>query len=147
MESIRNLRDILGGVLDPDSSQLVLRSLKTLKLRVDYHNLAATKIAEFLVHHPRIKRVFYPGLECHPDHKIASEQMSGFGGVVSFELEADCQRTSNFVDNLQIPFIAPSLGCAESLVEQPMIMSYWKMDLERRKALGISDSLIRFQLV
>ena len=86
------------------------------------------------------------GLESHPDHEIAKKQMSGFGGVVSFEVVGDLVSTGNFIDRLKIPYIAPSLGGVESLIEQPAYVSYYDLTAEDRKAVGINDNLVRFAL-
>ncbi|HRF94117.1 MAG TPA: PLP-dependent transferase, partial [Aggregatilineales bacterium] len=96
--------------------------------------------------HPKIQRVWYPGLESHPDHTIAISQMEGFGGVVSFEVDGDLERTGRFIDAMQIPYIAASLGGVESLIEQPALMSYYEKTSEERLALGIKDNLVRFAL-
>ena len=133
----------LGAVVDPHCAYLLLRSLKTLALRVERQNANALSIARFLEDHPRIRRVYYPGLPSHPDHEIACQQMSGFGGVVSFELEADGDTTGRFVDNVRIPIIAPSFGGVESLIEQPTIVSYYDNDPETRLSWGIRDELVR----
>jgi cystathionine gamma-synthase len=93
-----------------------------------------------------VRHVHYPGLSSHPDYKIACEQMKGFGGVVSFEIDGDLQTTSTFIDRLQIPYIAPSLGGVETLIEQPALMSYYEMTAEERAAIGISDQLVRLSL-
>jgi cystathionine gamma-synthase len=103
-------------------------------------------VAEFLEAHPRIEKVWYPGLASHPDHEIAVEQMSGYGGVVSFLVKGDLHSTARFVDNMQIPYIAPSLGGVESLIEQPAIMSYYEKTTEEREELGIYDNLVRFAI-
>ena len=87
-----------------------------------------------------------PGLESHPDHEIAAAQMSGFGGVVSFEVAGDIKATSDFIDRLAIPYIAPSLGGTESLIEQPAYFSYYDLTSEERLAIGIKDNLVRFAL-
>ncbi len=91
-----------------------------------------------------IERVHYPALKSHPDHSIARRQMTGFGGVVSFEIRGTLETASKFVDALRIPYIAPSLGGAESLVEQPTVVSYWDQTPEQRTALGIKDNLVRY---
>jgi cystathionine gamma-synthase len=88
--------------------------------------------------------VHYPGLESHQDHAIAKAQMQGYGGVISFEVDGDMWRTAKFVDSVELPYIAPSLGGCESLIEQPTIVSYWDQGPEMRKKLGIKDNLIRF---
>ncbi|KAH8960198.1 hypothetical protein BDL97_06G120000 [Sphagnum fallax] len=141
---VRALHNILGGVLDPNAAYLILRGLKTLTIRVRQQNATALKLAQTLEAHPKVARVHYPGLESHPEHNIAKLQMSGFGGVVSFEIVGDLETTSRFIDGLRIPYIAPSLGGCESLVEQPTIISYWDQTPEERAKLGIKDNLVRF---
>jgi cystathionine gamma-synthase len=142
--ALRDARGILGGVSDPQNAFLLERGLKTLGVRVRQQNQTAQAVAEFLEGHPRIERVWYPGLPSHPDHVVAKAQMKGFGGVVSFEVAGDIATTSKFIDSLQIPYIAPSLGGIESLIEQPAIMSYYEKSREERLALGIKDNLVRF---
>ncbi|CAI5945095.1 unnamed protein product [Closterium sp. NIES-64] len=134
-----------GGVVDPHASYLILRGLKTLALRVRRQNETAMELALALSNHPKVLRVHYPGLPSHPEHQIALEQMhGGYGGVVSFEVDGNLERTSRFIDALDIPYIAPSLGGVESLVEQPTIISYWDYGPEERARLGIKDNLVRF---
>jgi cystathionine gamma-synthase len=142
--ALRDARGVLGGVADPQNAFLLERGIKTLGVRVRQQNQTAQAVAEFLEGHPRIERVWYPGLPSHPDHDIAKAQMKGFGGVVSLEVAGDMETTIKFVDSLQIPYIAPSLGGIESLVEQPAIMSYYEKSREERLALGIKDNLVRF---
>jgi len=141
---VRELRDVLGGVCDPHAAYLVGRGLKTLGLRVAQQNRSGLALARALEGHPRIARVWYPGLASHPHHAVASRLMIGFGGVVTFELNASLEETSKFVDALQIPRIAPSLGGVESLVEQPALMSFYELSPEQREAVGIRGSLVRF---
>ncbi len=143
ISAIREMRGVLGDVSDPQTAYLLLRGLKTLELRVQRQNETADKIAHFLAKHPAVRRVYYPGFISHPDYEVAIEQMSGFGGVVSFELEADLEGTGHFIDQLQIPYIGPSLGGVESLVEQVALVSYYELSSEERAAIGISDSLVR----
>jgi cystathionine gamma-synthase len=135
---------MIGAINDPHSAYLLLRGLKTLGLRVGRHNETAMQIAKFLDGHRRVSRVFYPGLPNHPDHSTAKQQMDGYGGVVSFELDADLKTTGAFVDALEIPYIGPSLGGVESLVIQVAQATYYELSSEERAALGISDSLVRF---
>ncbi|GBG64926.1 hypothetical protein CBR_g48674 [Chara braunii] len=99
---------------------------------------------KYLAGHNDILRVHYPGLESHPEHGIAVRQMDGFGGVVSFEINGDLKKTSQFIDNLKLPYIAPSLGGVESLVEQPTVISYWDQSPMERARLGIKDNLVRY---
>lgn len=146
IKALRDARGVLGGIVDPQNAYLLDRGIKTLGVRVHQQNQTALAVARILDDHPRIERVWYPGLESHPDYKIASEQMTGFGGVVSFELKGDLQTTSRFIDRLKIPYIAPSLGGVESLIEQPALMSYYEKTSEERLALGIKDNLVRFAI-
>jgi len=141
---VRDLRHVFGAVLDPHAAFLVLRGIKTLGLRVAQQNRTALALAELVESHPRVKRVWYPGLASHPNHAIAKQLMRGFGGVVTFELDADMAATGRFIDALQIPRIAPSLGGVESLVEQPALMSYFELTTEEREAVGMRDSLVRY---
>jgi cystathionine gamma-synthase len=117
-----------------------------LGVRVQQQNKTGQAVAEYLESHPKIARVWYPGLESHPDHDIAITQMQGFGGVVSFEVAGDLKFTSQFVDAVRIPYIAPSLGGVESLIEQPALMSYYEQTPEERLAVGIKDNLVRFSV-
>jgi plant cystathionine gamma-synthase len=144
IEKIRKLHGVLGGVVDPHASYLILRGVKTLALRVARSNETASAIARHLAQHPKIERVHYPGLESHREHAIAVRQMSGFGGVVSFEVRGSLESASKFIDALRIPYIAPSLGGVETLVEQPTVVSYWDKTPEERAALGIRDNLVRY---
>ena len=142
--ALRDARGVLGGIVDPQNAYLLERGLKTLGLRVRQQNETALAIARWLEQHPRIERVWYPGLPSHPDHEIARRQMSGFGGVVSFEVKGALEDASRFVDAMRIPYIAPSLGGVDSLVEQPALMSYFEKTTEERLELGIKDNLVRF---
>ena len=93
---------------------------------------------------PKIARVHYPGLKSHPDHEVAIKYMKGFGGVVSFEVDGDLWQTAKFIDSCRLPYIAPSLGGVESLIEQPTVVSYWDQGPEKRAEIGIKDNLVRF---
>ncbi|HXV37555.1 MAG TPA: aminotransferase class I/II-fold pyridoxal phosphate-dependent enzyme, partial [Myxococcota bacterium] len=143
IKPIREAAGVLGGVLDAHSAYLLLRGLKTLALRMERHNRNALEIAGWLERQPAVRRVWYPGLESHPDHATARRMLQGCGGVVSFELDADFEGACRFVDACRIPYIAPSLGGVESLIEMPALMSYWDLKPEQRLELGISDSLVR----
>ncbi len=143
IQLLREARGVLGGVVDPQNAYLLDRGIKTLGVRVKQQNRTAQAVAEYLEKHPAVARVWYPGLSSHPDYAIASAQMEGFGGVVSFEIAGDLQTTAAFIDRLRIPYIAPSLGGVESLVEQPALMSYFEKTTEERLALGIKDNLVR----
>ncbi len=143
---VRAQVNILGAVPDPNNAYMLLRGMRTLSLRVNRHNENGQYVAEFLSGHPVVERVWYPGLSSHPEHDIALRQMTGFGGVVSFELKADFDTTSRFVDALQIPYISASLGGLESLVTQPALLSYYNYSPEQRRELGIRDNLVRLAL-
>jgi cystathionine gamma-synthase len=131
-------------VPDPFSAYLLVRGIKTLALRVARQNENAQRIAEFLEAHPKVERVHYPGLKSHPQHDLARRQMSGFGGVVSFEVRGDLAAASRLVDACRIPRIAPSLGGVESLIEQPALMSFYELTTEERLRIGIKDALVRY---
>lgn len=141
---LRKAVGVLGGCTDAHSAYLLLRGMKTLALRMLRHNETGLRIARALESHPRVRRVWYPGLASHPDHATAVRLMRGFGGVVSFELDADLEATMRFVDRCRIPYLAPSLGGVESLIEMPVVMSYWDRPREERLRLGITDSLVRY---
>ncbi len=143
---VRDLRGVLGAVCDPHAAFLVGRGMKTLALRVAKQNTTALAIAQFLEKHPQIDRVFYPGLPSHPSHAVASAQMRGFGGVVSFVVKGGLGGASRLIDALEIPRIGPSFGGVETLVEQPAVMSYYEMTSEQRAAIGIADGLVRLAL-
>lgn len=144
VQAVRSMHNVLGGVIDPHAAFLLLRGLKTLDLRVRRQNETALALARALEAHPLIDRVHYPGLESHPDHAIAKQQMGAYGGVVSFEVQGDLWRTAKFIDSVKLPYIAPSLGGVESLIEQPTVVSYWDQGPDKRAELGIRDNLVRF---
>jgi cystathionine gamma-synthase len=143
---LREVQALIGAICDPHTAYLLLRGLKTLELRVTRQNEAGLEVARFLEKRPEVRRVYYPGLPSHPDHAVASRQMSGFGGVVSFELDADLETTGRFIDALRIPYIGPSFGGVEGLVEQVALAGYYELSGEERAAVGISDSLVRLAL-
>ncbi|KAG1656791.1 hypothetical protein FOA52_008365 [Chlamydomonas sp. UWO 241] len=146
VQTVRKFHHIMGGVIDPNAAYLLLRGMKTLKLRVEHQNAAGMEIAQRLEAHPKIDRVWYPGLVSHPDHAIAKRQMSGFGGVVSFEVTGDLWNCANFIDHVRIPYIGPSLGGVESLIEMPAVQSYWGFGPDKRAEIGIKENLIRFAI-
>ncbi len=141
---IRDLRGVLGGICDPHAAFLVGRGLKTLSLRVERQNATALALAQRLEKHPRIERVFYPGLASHATHGVARAQMRGFGGVISFIVKGGLSAASRVIDGVKLARIGPSFGGVESLIEQPAVMSYYEMTTEQREAIGIADGLIRF---
>ncbi|XP_023531479.1 cystathionine gamma-synthase 1, chloroplastic-like [Cucurbita pepo subsp. pepo] len=146
VSEIRNLHHVIGGTLNPNAAYLLIRGMKTLHLRVQQQNSSALRMAKLLEAHPKIKCVYYPGLPSHPEHNLAKRQMSGFGGVVSFEVDGDLTTTIKFIDSLKIPYIAPSFGGCESIIDQPAIMSYWDLNQTERLKYGIKDNLVRFSI-
>src|SRR5262249_5631672 len=120
----RDARGGLGGIGGPQNADPVERGLETLGVVGGHTEVTAQAVAEYLERHPAIERVWYPGLPSHPDHEIACKQMTGFGGVVSFEVRGSLEDTGRFIDKLEIPYIAPSLGGVDSLIEQPALMSF-----------------------
>jgi cystathionine gamma-synthase len=146
MEEVWRHRKLLGGILDPHAAYLLERGIKTLALRMERHNENGLEIARHLSSHPRVRKVYYPGLPDHPGHEIAKRQMSGFGGVLAFEVDATKEETSRFVEALELAYVAPSLGGVETLVSQPSMTSHYFLTPEEREAQGISDSLVRVAL-
>jgi len=144
IEPIHKLRGVMGPVIGPHACYLLQRGLKTFELRMERQNQNGQAVAEFLAAHPRVNRVYYPGLATHPYFEIAAKTMRGFGGLVTFELsDTDWQSTANVVDGTTLFRIGPSLGGVESLIEQPYLMSYFNASAEDRRSWGISDNMIR----
>jgi cystathionine gamma-synthase len=144
LAEVRALRGVMGAVNSPHNCYLLERGLKTFEIRMQRHNENGQRVAEFLDNHPRVSRVLYPGLPSHQHYEIARETMRGFGGLVTFEVaDADWKATAKVVDRAKLARIAPSLGGVETLIEQPLVMSYWGYQPEERKAFGISDNMIR----
>ena len=144
LEPVRKLRGILGGINSPHNMYLLERGLKTFALRMQRHNENGQRIAEFLASHPRVEHVFYPGLPSHPSHAIAKRTMKGFGGLITFLVRgADWRETGAIIDACRIPRIGPSLGGVDSLIEQPLVMSYFDYPPETRAQFGIYDNMIR----
>jgi cystathionine gamma-synthase len=144
LEPVRKLRGIMGAINSPHNIYLLERGLKTFELRMQRHNATGQAIAEFLEAHPRIEHVYYPGLPSHPNHAVAMRQMNGFGGLITFLVrDADWKQTAAVVDACQVARIAPSLGGVESLIEQPLVMSYYEMPVADRQKVGIPDNMIR----
>jgi cystathionine gamma-synthase len=140
---IREYLKITGGVIDPNSSYLLIRGLKTFELRMKRINENGQIVAEYLENHFKVKRVYYPGLASHPHNDVAKKQMNGFGGVVTFEVKDDIGYVLDFLSRLKVINIGPSLGGVESLVTHPATISYYHCTKEERLSLGIKDGLIR----
>jgi cystathionine gamma-synthase len=143
---LRDSRGVLGSVLDPHAAFLITRGLKTLALRVERQNATALAVARALEGHPRIERVYYAFLESHPSYAIARAQMQGGGGMVSFVVRGGRGGASRFVDRCSIAKIAPSFGGAETLVDQPAIMSYFELSEEELRRIEIDPALIRLSV-
>jgi len=144
IQKIRDFQGETGGVADPHQAYLILRGLKTLQLRVERMNASGLTVARFLEKHPKVERVFYPGLESSPYYPIASKQMSGFGSLISFWVKGSEADTFKVIDSLRIPRIGPSLGGIESLVCHPATLTFYKVGKEMRDKIGIRDQLVRY---
>ena len=144
LDSVRSLRGIMGPINSAHNIYLLQRGLKTFGLRMQRQNENGQAVAEFLDGHSRVERVYYPGVESHPYHEVAKQTMRGYGGLVTFLVkDADWRETGKIVDSVKIPRIAPSLGGVESLIEQPLVMSYYEFTSEERRQFGIPDNMIR----
>ncbi|URZ88237.1 cystathionine gamma-synthase [Floricoccus penangensis] len=139
------LQNAVGGILGPQDSWLTQRGIKTLGIRMEAHQKNAQAVAEYLENHEAVEKVFYPGLASHEGNELAKKQMSGFGGMVSFELKNEA-KTAEFVEALKIFTLAESLGGVESLVEVPSIMTHASIPKDKREAAGIKDGLVRLSV-
>jgi cystathionine gamma-synthase len=144
IEEIFRYRELTGPSLDAHSAYLLLRSLKTLGLRVQRQNETALTLARFLEGHPRVARVYYPGLESHPGHQIARQQMLGFGGVLSFELKGGLGAVASFLPRLRYAYMAANLGQVETVVGPSALTSHVELSEEERAASGVPEGLIRY---
>lgn len=145
-EKLRFLQNAIGAVPSPFDCWLTLRGVKTLHLRMQAHQHNALAVARFLAGHRSASRVIYPGLESHPQHQLAVKQMSGFGGIVSFEVKGGLKAAVSFLEKLKIFALAESLGGIESLAEHPALMTHASVPAEVRRKLGITDGLIRLSV-
>lgn len=145
-EKIKFAQNAAGAILSPFDSYLILRGTKTLAVRMQAHEKNALKIARYLESHSKVKQVIYPGLESHPQHQLAKQQMSGFGGMLSFELDGDLDAAKTLVESLRYFAVAESLGGVESLIELPAIMTHASVPKEEREKIGLSDGLIRISV-
>jgi cystathionine beta-lyase len=143
-QKVRFLQNASGAILGPFDSWLLIRGIETLHLRIRQHCASAQAIAEFLRQHPAVDKVYYPGLATHPGHAVAAAQAKGFGGIVSFSLKEDTQEAATaFVTSTGLFKLAESLGGIKSLVSHPAQMTHKTIPADKRKAAGVSDSLIR----
>jgi cystathionine beta-lyase/cystathionine gamma-synthase len=143
---IEKVRRMVGTVMDPHPAYALGRGLKTLPLRVARHNANAQAVADFLSQHRRVSRVYYPGLPSHPDHAIAEAQMSGFGGMVCFDLDGDYARAAAVYDRLNIIKRAASLGGVESLISMPVLTSQWGHTDEQLRDAGVTRGMLRLSV-
>ena len=137
------LKDMTGAVIGPFEAYLISRGMKTLDIRMEKHCKNAMAIAKYLESNSKVKRVIYPGLESHPQHELAKKQMHGFGGMVSFELNASREDSAKFINSLDLCTLAVSLGDAETLIEHPATMTHSTYTPEALAEANISESLIR----
>ena len=140
------LQNAVGSIMNPFDSFLLLRSLKTLSVRMERHCTNAQEIANLLESHQAIEKVIYPGLESHPQHDIAKKQMKGFGGMISVVLKGGLDSATSFLEKTKIFSLAESLGGVESLIEHPAIMTHASIPREVREEIGISDGLVRLSV-
>ena len=144
LDPIRKLRGVMGSITTPHNCYMLQRGLKTFGLRMKQHNENGMAVAKFLESHPRVEKVYYPGLESHSYHETAKDTMKGYGGLVTFLVkDADWKQTAAIVDAAKLARIAPSLGGVETLIEQPLVMSYFECTPAEREEFGITDNMIR----
>ena len=146
IEKIHDTRTTVGGVIDPHAAWLLIRGMKTLAVRVQRHNDNALRVARFLAHHPKVRRVHYPFLEGHPQRALAMEQMRGGGGVLSFEVDGSAEDARRLTEALHLFTLAPSLGGVDSLVCVPVLTSHAMVSAEHRKSMGVTDQMIRLSV-
>lgn len=145
-EAIKFYQNAAGGVPSPFDSWLTLRGIKTLAVRMRQHEENARTVARFLAEHPRVEKVYYPGLPSHPDHELAKRQMSGFGGMVSFQSKGTYANVAQLVRRFKVFALAESLGGVESLVCHPASMTHGSIPKEIREARGLTDTLLRLSV-
>lgn len=145
-EQLAFLQNSVGAIAGPFDSFLTLRGVKTLALRMERHCQSALELAQWLEHHPKVAKVYYPGLKSHSQHALAARQMNGFGGIISIELKTDLAGSRRFLERCEIFALAESLGGVESLIEHPAIMTHATIPPQQRAKLGITDSLVRLSV-
>ena len=140
------LKDMTGAVLGPQDAYYIIRGMKTFEIRMERHCKNARKVVEFLNNHPKIERVYYPGLETHPGYEIAKKQMKDFGAMISFELKGGFEAGKTLLNNLKLCSLAVSLGDTETLIQHPASMTHSPYTKEEREAAGITDGLVRLSV-
>ena len=146
IDRMSNIHNSLGPITSTFDSYLILRSLKTLSLRMERHCKNALLLAKELTNHKKIDNVIYPGLDSHPQHELAKKQMNGFGGIISIEISGGLDASREFLEKTKIFSLAESLGGVESLIEHPALMTHASISEEVREKIGISDGLIRLSV-
>jgi cystathionine gamma-synthase len=146
MTKIDLIRRTLGTSLDPHAAYLVIRGMKTLKIRMDVINSNSLKIAEFLMEHPKVRTVYYPGLKTHPDYEIARKVLKGFGGVVSFDVKGTMEDSIRLMNKFNVILAAQTLGGVNSTISHPATMSHRTLSPEERKLVGITDTMLRLSV-
>jgi len=144
IEKLYRYRELTGPSMDPRRAHALLRSIKTLALRVERQNTNALAMARFLEAHPKVGAVHYPGLESHPRHDLAKAQMTGFGGVLSFEVPGGLDAIGRFLPRLKYAYLAPNLGQVETVVGPPALTSHVELSAEERRASGVPEGLVRY---
>lgn len=142
---IQFIQNSVGAILSPFDSFLVLRGTKTLAVRMEAHDRNGRQVANFLAEHPKIQKVYYPGLASHPQHELAKQQQKGFGGMVSFET-GSLENARKVLENVKLCILGESLGGVESLISHPATMTHASVPLEKRNELGITDGLVRISV-
>jgi cystathionine gamma-lyase len=145
-EQLGFLQNSVGAIQGPFDSFLVLRGIKTLALRLERHCASALELAQWLEREPKVSKVYYPGLESHPQHALAKRQMNGYGGIISIQLDTDLAGARRFLERCEVFTLAESLGGVESLIEHPALMTHATIPAAQRALLGISDGLIRLSV-
>ena len=140
------LKDMTGAVLGPQDAYYIIRGMKTFEIRMERHCKNARKVVKFLNNHPKIERVYYPGLETHPGYEIAKKQMKDFGAMISFELKGGFEAGKTLLNNLKLCSLAVSLGDTETLIHHPASMTHSPYTKEEREAAGITDGLVRLSV-
>ena len=139
---LKFIQNSAGGILSPLDSWLVLRGTKTLAVRMKQHNENGQRLAEFLEAHPKVKQTIYPGLKSHPQHALATRQMRGFGGMLTFELESEAAARA-MLERVRLMSLAESLGGVETLISHPASMTHASVPADRRARIGLSDAMVR----
>ncbi len=145
-EEMKFNQNAAGAILSPFNSWLVMRGIKSLKLRMEAHEKNAKEIAKYLEEHPKVEKIYYPGLDSNPQYELARKQMDGFGGMLSFEINGELKEAKKFIEDLDIFHLAESLGGVESLAEIPALMTHASVPREKREEVGIKDNLIRLSI-